>query len=81
MKFINNKTIQLDKIMNELDRFVVRFIRRLENHADYVIVSGYVSLLFGRARSTEDIDIFIKILSKEKFSALYDALKRDGIGA
>jgi len=78
MKFINNKTIQLDKIMNELDRFVIRFIRILEKHAAYVIVSGYVSLLFGRARSTEDIDIFIKILPKEKFSMLYGALEREG---
>ena len=57
MRFKKNKII-LDKEVNELDRFVVRFIRVLEKYSDYVIISGYVSILFGRSRATEDIDIF-----------------------
>lgn len=78
MKFIDKKTIKLDKVINELDKFVFRFIRILEKHTDYVIVSGYVALLFGRSRSTEDVDIFIKELNKAKFDALYKDLKKHG---
>ncbi|MBI2141461.1 hypothetical protein HYU16_03480, partial [Candidatus Woesearchaeota archaeon] len=55
MEFVDDKTIKLDKVLNELDKFVLKFIKILEKHADYVIVSGYVSILFGRSRSTEDI--------------------------
>lgn len=64
--------------MNELDKFVFKFIKILEKHVDYVIVSGYVSILLGRARATEDIDIFIKRLEKEKFYKLYEDLKKQG---
>lgn len=78
MRFINKKTIKLDKVMNELDKFVFRFIKILEKHTDYVIVSGYVALLFGRSRATEDVDIFIKELNKAKFGALYKDLKKQG---
>jgi len=64
MEFINN-TIKLDKELNELDKFVIKFIKVLEKHSDYVIISGYVSILLGRSRATEDIDIFIEELDKE----------------
>ena len=76
MKFINKNTIKLDKEINELDKFVLKFVKILEKHAEYVIVSGYVSILFGRTRTTEDVDIFIEGLSKEKFTALYGDLKK-----
>ncbi|OGM03206.1 hypothetical protein A3K72_00340 [Candidatus Woesearchaeota archaeon RBG_13_36_6] len=78
MEFINKRTIKLDKIMNELDKFILEFIKILEKHTDYVVVSGYVSILFGRARATEDIDILIKRLNKEKLSRLYNDLKKHG---
>lgn len=78
MEFIDKNTIKLDKSINELDKFVYRFIKILEKHANYVIVSGYVSILFGRARATEDIDIFIEELSKEKFNILYESLQKYG---
>lgn len=78
MEFIGKKTIKLDKVINELDKFVLRFIRTLEKHTDYVIVSGYVSILLGRTRATEDIDIFIEELNKESFILLYGDLKKKG---
>jgi len=78
MKFIDKKTIKLGKVINELDKFVLEFVKILEKHTDYVIVSGYVAILFGRARSTEDIDVFIEVLSKNKFDALYEDLKKHG---
>lgn len=74
MEFINKDTIKLDKPITKLDKFVFKFINILEKNTDYVIISGYVAILFGRARSTEDIDIFIKRIDKNKFVELYNNL-------
>ena len=78
MKFLDRNTLKLDKVLNELDIFVLDFIKILEKHTEYVIISGYVSLLFGRARSTEDIDIFIRALKKDAFVICYKELKEKG---
>jgi len=67
-----------DKILNNLDKLALSFVKILEKHVEYVIISGYVSILLGRTRTTEDIDIFIKKISFEKFSKLYDDLEREG---
>jgi len=77
MEFRDKNTIKLNKIINELDKFVLDFTRILEKYANYVIISGYISILFGRARSTEDIDVFIKKIDKEKFYLLYSDLKKN----
>jgi hypothetical protein len=64
--------IIMQKELNSLDRFVLHFctlLNRLEIR--YVIISGYVAILFGRSRSSEDIDMFIEPLSWEKFSSLW----------
>lgn len=66
------------KIMTALDEFVLNFLRILEKHTDYVIVSGYVAVLFGRARGTEDVDIIISYIEKSLFGSLYQNLIRDG---
>jgi hypothetical protein len=42
---------------SELDRLVLEFVRCLG--FDYVIVAGYVAILLGRARTTDDIDIIV----------------------
>lgn len=70
------KEIILDRELNKLDRFALDFTSILEKHADYVIISGYVSILLGRSRATEDIDVFIKKISLEQFSELYKDLQR-----
>ncbi len=66
MKFINKNTIKLEKEINQLDRFVFKFIKILEKYTDYVIVSGYVAILLGRDRGTEDIDIIITKIDMSK---------------
>lgn len=78
MKFTGSKTIRIDKISTLLDKFVLKFCTALEKHAKYVIVSGYVSILFGRARATEDIDILIGKMTQENFRALYSDLMKKG---
>lgn len=77
MEFVNERTIKLNKIINELDKFVLDFARILEKYTNYVVISGYISILFGRARSTEDIDIFIEKMDKEKLDLLYSDLKKN----
>ena len=41
----------------------------------YVIVSGYVSILFGRSRNSEDVDLIIAPITEQKFVSLWKALE------
>lgn len=74
----DKKEIILDKETSNLDKFVMNFIKILEKHVDYVIISGYVSILLGRTRATEDVDVYIKKIDKNKFFALYKELLENG---
>jgi len=74
MEFVNKNTIKIDKEINELDILVCSFVKILEKHTDYVIVSGYVAILLGRDRGTEDIDIIIPKIDKQKLSLIYNSL-------
>jgi len=67
--------IELKKELNSLDRFVIDFTSILNRlNIDYVLISGYVSIIFGRNRASEDIDIFIKNLDLKKFEELWGEL-------
>jgi hypothetical protein len=70
------KIFMENKVISELDEFVLDFIHVLEQYTEYVIVSGYVCILFGRARGTEDIDILIPSITEKKFSMLYEGLMK-----
>lgn len=72
---INKKQIKLDRNLNELDNFVIDFCSILDK---YVLVSGYVSILFGRSRATEDVDLLIPPLAKEEFSLLWKKIEKSG---
>ncbi|MBL7147588.1 MAG: hypothetical protein ISS82_02075 [Nanoarchaeota archaeon] len=78
MKFINSKTIKLDRELNELDKFVLNFIKILKKHTDYVVVSEYILILFGKLGQTGDINVFIKELNKKEFFIFYEDLKKQG---
>lgn len=71
LEVINNIVIS-DKEITKLDEFVLEIINIIKKYVDYVIISGYVSIFFGRARGTEDVDIFIKDLSLNAFKELYE---------
>jgi hypothetical protein len=77
MKFLDNTTIRVDKVLNELDRFVLKFIDILKKHSKYVIVSGYVSILFGRSRASEDIDVIVPPLGAAHFNELFSDLSEN----
>ncbi len=78
MEFIDTKTLKSDRILSDLDKLVIRFIKILEKHSDYVIISGYVAILLGRSRGTDDVDIFIRSIDMQKFASLYRELKKEG---
>jgi hypothetical protein len=63
---------------NILDNFSIEFSKIVEKYTDYIIVSGFVAIASGRLRGTEDIDMVIKKISKEKFCDLHKNLEKKG---
>ena len=57
------------KILNDLDKDVLEFIRIIKGR--YVIISGYVAIVFGRPRTTEDVDIFVEMKNFKEFDEFY----------
>ena len=78
IEYVRGKISIEDKVISALDRFVLGFINLLEKYTDYVIVSGYVPILFGRSHGTEDIDILVKHFDKDVFTKFYDLLIKKG---
>lgn len=73
------KTIKFSKELSTLDKLVVRFTKTLEKQGiDYAIISGYIAVLFGRSRETEDVDLFVEEISLSKMTALWTALDKAG---
>ncbi len=71
--------LSFDKVITELDKLVFDFVSVLEKQSiKYVIVSGYVAILLGRSRATDDVDIFIENIDKDRFSRLYSELDNSG---
>ena len=75
---VEKKEIKLDRELSKLDELVIRFKKIIEKHVDYVIISGYVSILLGRSRATEDVDLFINKIPFEVFFKMYKDLKENG---
>jgi len=73
------RDIIFDKELNHLDKLAIDFCAVLNKlKVKYVIISGYEAILFGRNRASEDIDMFIEKLSKEKFGQLWEGLQKEG---
>lgn len=76
---LKGNRLKFDKELSNLDKLVFRFVEVLDRQrVDYVIVSGYIAILFGRSRQTEDVDLFIEEMPKEQFFLLWGALKEAG---
>lgn len=76
---LKGNRLKFDKEFSNLDKLVLLFVKGLnQQRVDYVIVSGYVAILFGRSRNTEDVDLFIEEMPKERFILLWNALKAAG---
>ncbi|MDI6737809.1 MAG: hypothetical protein QME12_04815 [Nanoarchaeota archaeon] len=77
MRFVSENIIEINRELSDLDLFAIDFIKVLKKHTRYVIISGYVSILLGRARASEDIDIIIPKMRIPDFLQLFS--ERQGI--
>jgi hypothetical protein len=74
---VAGRTIEMQgKALNALDRKVISFVKLLS--CDYVIVSGYIALLFGRPRTTEDVDIIANIKDNKEFDYIWKKAYANG---
>lgn len=64
--------------LNVLNEFCEKFSQIMERYCRYIIVSGFVAIASGRTRGTEDIDLIMERVSKEKFRLIFAALKTGG---
>ena len=76
--YVDKKEICIDKELNLLDKFTLDFIKILERHVDYVLVSGYVSILLGRSRSSEDVDMLVPEMSFSDFFVMFNDFISNG---
>lgn len=71
--------LRVSRTLSELDEAVIDFVDLLEDCGiDYVIVSGYVSILTGRSRATEDIDTVLEPMDEDTTNAFVEALEDAG---
>jgi len=76
---LHSNRLTLTREPSELDRAVVDFTSVLDDEGvEYVIVSGYVAILTGRARSTEDVDTVLEPLSEPELDRLADRFDESG---
>ncbi len=74
IKFVDEKIV-LEKELNSLDQLVIDFVTILRKcKISYVLVSGYVSILFGRNRASEDIDLIVGDMDAQSFAQLWKRL-------
>lgn len=71
-------SISIKKEFSSLDKFVFEFVKTLDGlDLKYVIISGYIPILFGRSRETEDVDLFLDKIPFEKFKELWLTLEKE----
>lgn len=78
MEFVSKDIIKIRRELSELDRFALDFIKVIKKQIDYVLVSGYVSILLGRARASEDIDLVVSPIGFETFTKVVDEIYEKG---
>ncbi|HMA82694.1 MAG TPA: hypothetical protein VKP59_00530 [Candidatus Thermoplasmatota archaeon] len=78
MKFIDSEHIEINRELSDLDKFTIEFTNILKKYIDYVIISGYVAIVLGRARASEDVGIIIPRVDFSDFKKLYGNLKENG---
>lgn len=77
MEITYGTDIVFDRVLSPLDKFTLSFCKQLNAlNIKYVLISGYVAIVFGRNRTSEDVDIIVEPLSKERFEALWSKLTK-----
>ncbi len=77
IKYSKNSILLGQKELTTLDKLVIKFIHAM-GEVEYVIVSGYIAIFFGRIRGTEDIDILLNKMAMEQVETLHKRLLKNG---
>ena len=73
-------TLVVDREPNVLDELAIRFTAILDDLGiEHVYVSGYLAILTGRSRATEDIDVLLGRVDDETVDELVDRLDEAGL--
>ncbi|RJT03175.1 hypothetical protein [Halococcus sp. IIIV-5B] len=76
---LTDETLVVDRDPNRLDELAIAFSRLLERFdVGHVFVAGYVAILSGRARATQDIDVLVESLTERQVDDLTAALDAEG---
>ena len=76
---LRNGTLIVEREPNQLDELAIGFSEILAQFdIKHVYIAGYVSILAGRARSTEDVDVLIERIDEETANELAETLKKKG---
>jgi hypothetical protein len=79
MEYDGDRLVIEKETLSNLDEFVLQFTEVLDQAGvQYVVVAGYVAILLGRSRATEDVDVIIEPLSESETDALAEALDDAG---
>jgi hypothetical protein len=76
---LRDGTLVVEREPNQLDELAIAFSKLLDRFdIGHVYIAGYVSILAGRARSTEDIDVLIAEIDEATSDELAAALDEEG---
>lgn len=76
---LRDDTLVVERDPNQLDELAIEFSQLLTQFGiSHVFIAGYVSILAGRARSTEDIDVLIEQIDEEDVAELTTTLVSEG---
>lgn len=76
---LRNGTLIVERAPNRLDELAIEFSELLDEFGiEHVYVAGYVTILAGRARATEVIDVLIETIDAETASELARELTESG---
>lgn len=76
---LRNGTLIVEREPNRLDELAIQFSEILgQFDIEHVYIAGYVSILTGRARSTEVIDVLVEPIDQETAAELAATLEENG---
>ena len=71
--------IEVESGASDLDELVWRLVSRLKKYTEYVLVSGYIAILLGMERPTQDVDVVISgFRSRSDFNNFFNELRELG---
>jgi hypothetical protein len=76
---LRDGTLVVERPQNELDRLAIAFSAQLSRlEVEHVFIAGYLAILTGRPRATDDIDVLIESVAESKVAKLVDELEANG---